>query len=157
MSRMLAFSLLFILAFSCKASDEWNFIRVGKDLSADPKWTSSYGKAHVEINNGKLKIMVFYHYGKDGGVNYEYTPDPQLLIEGTVSTSGKISAIARSQSSDAVPAKLHGKLKTWEERRLWEPNKMRVETYKQITFPMDPYYEFYGFLSKEITYETVNP
>ena len=140
MLRLAVIVLALALSPSVIADPSWQFIRVSHDLGGEPKWRTYSGTATVRIEKAKIRIDAFGDLGPN---------DPVLVLQGSIDKSGRIKATGTLMHTDAEPFKVQGKMRSWNEDQLWADKKKRV-IYREITFPLDPHYEFYGFLSREV-------
>jgi hypothetical protein len=122
-----------------EAAELWDFMKVGKDYRAAPKWEALSGKAQVEIQAGRIKISAYYNARMN----------PAIEISGTLGVDGVIRATCTILATDANPFQLIGRYITRREPII-AGNKRRIVTLQEIVFPHPPNSDFYGFLSREI-------
>ena len=100
------------------AAELWDFIRVGKNFVARPKWESRSGKAAVQVKDGHIEIQVSYADDLKGNVPDQlgYTA---IKISGTLGSDGIIRATCTFLDTDANPVKLTGRYITRDELQAW--------------------------------------
>ncbi len=123
------------------AAELWDFIQVGKDYRAEPKWEARAGKAQVEIQAGHLKINAYY--------NDNPRMSPAIEISGTLSADGAIKATYTLLNTDANPLQLSGRYITRRELEMWG-TKRKIVTFQEIVFPSPPNRDFVGLLGRGV-------
>jgi len=129
------------------AAELWDFIRVGKNFVAGPKWQSRSGRATIQMKDGRIDIQVSYADDlKDNA------PDQlgykSIKISGTLGSDGIIRATCTFLDTDAGPVKLTGRYITRDELQIWG-EKRKIVTQKEIVFSHPPNFEFFGFLKQD--------
>lgn len=131
--------LLIALSQSVFADTSWSFLRVRRDLQNPPTYVTSAGTATVRIDQTRIRIEAFDRVG---------AKEPALTFEGTIDGAGAIRATATLMNTDARPYQVQGRLHSWSREEKWG-DKLKVVTFHEITFPFDPNFELYAFLSEE--------
>jgi hypothetical protein len=140
MHRVIAAVTLVLTALPCAAADTtWQFLRVRRDLDAATRYVPTTGTAKVSFDNAKIHIDAFGVLGPK---------EPELVFDGTIDESGAIRATATLMHTDARPYAVTGRMHSWSEEENWG-GRIKIVTFHEITFPFDPNFELYAFLSKE--------
>lgn len=140
MNRAIAALVLMSIALPCAAADTtWQFLRVRRDLNGAMSYVSTTGTAKVSIDEARIHIDAFGSLGPK---------EPELTFEGTIDESGAIRATATLMHTDALPYTVTGRMHSWTQVENWA-GRPKVVTFHEITFPFDPSFELYAFLSKE--------
>jgi hypothetical protein len=142
LTRAFLFAVVFLTAIpGIEAAELWDFVKVGKDLTAAPRWEARSGKAEVEIQAGHVKISAYY--------NDNPRMNPAIEISGTLGANGVIKATCTILNTDATPFQLSGRFVTRRDLQIWG-TKRKIVTLQEIVFSHPPNSDFYGFLSKEV-------
>jgi hypothetical protein len=143
------FIVLALMAVSAaaKASELWDFIRVGKNFVKGPKWESRSGKALVEVTKGQINIRVSYSVDQMSDASDKLGYE-SIKISGTLASDNSIQATCVFLDTDASPVKLTGRYITRDELQIWG-EKRKIVTQKEIVFSHPPNFEFFGFLRQD--------
>jgi hypothetical protein len=140
MNRAVAVLVYVLIALPCTAGDTtWQFLRVRRDLDGATSYVPTTGTAKVSIDEAKIHIEAFGNLGPK---------EPELTFDGTIDESGAIRATATLMHTDARPYTVTGRLHSWSREENWA-GQAKIVTFHEITFPFDPNFELYAFLSKE--------
>ncbi|WP_407159394.1 hypothetical protein [Bradyrhizobium sp. STM 3557] len=131
-----------------QAAELWDFIRVGKDLRAAPRWDARVGRADVQIRGSQIEILAYYR--PDGENTAAETGDhPDIAISGRLSADGSVFAKCKFLNTDANPVQLTGRYITRSETQIWGDRHKKI-TYKELVFPRPPNADFWGFISRDV-------
>ena len=142
--------LVFVVAFMAnvsriEAAELWDFIRVGKNYVAEPKWVARSGKAEVEIHGNHIEIRAYYN---DDAIGGKLGP-ASISISGTLAKDRTINATCRVLDTDTNPFQLRGNYITRDDLQIWG-TKRKIVIYKEIVFPRPPNTDFWGFLREDV-------
>jgi hypothetical protein len=143
-SQWCGFAFLALLGIChAQGGNAWQFVRVQeRATTGSPDWETSKGTATVAIDGQKIHIDIFDTLGPR---------EPSLIIEGTIDSNGDIVATGTRTHTDESPFDLRGHLRTWSNdfTAATDHVRRRIE-YREIVFPLNPHYEFYGLITSSI-------
>jgi hypothetical protein len=84
------------------AAELWDYVQVGKNYVAEPKWATRSGKAQVEIGGDRIEIRVGYSDAADGLTR------AAAFIAGTIQADHTVKARCTFVNTDAIPIQLSG-------------------------------------------------
>jgi hypothetical protein len=125
------------------ADEPWDYVRVGKDSKAAPKWISRHGKAQIDIRGDRLEIRVDYN-GADDGLSHG-----AVMIAGTIGRDHTIKATGTFLNTDANPIQMTGSYLTRDDLEIWGETR-KIVTSREIVFPHPPNTQFWGFLARNV-------
>ncbi len=125
-----------------------DFIRVGRDFRAEPRWTPRTGKADVQIRGSEIEIRAHYRTD-DEQTPPEAVDQPDVAITGTLGANGSVNAKCTFLNTDAIPVQLTGRYITRTETQIWGDRRKSV-TYKEVVFPRPPNADFWGFVGRHV-------
>jgi hypothetical protein len=125
------------------AAEQWDYIRVGRNSLAEPKWVTRNGKAQIEIRGDHIQIHVDYADSADG------LSRAAVAIVGTIGADHIITASCTFLNTDAAPIQLNGHYSIRNDRQIWG-EKRKVVTYREIVFSHSATIYFLGFLTRDV-------
>jgi hypothetical protein len=125
------------------AAEVWDYIRVGKDYMAEPKWAVRSGKAQVEIHGDQVEIHIDYTDAADR------LGKAAVAIVGTIRSDHTIKASCTFLGTDAAPIQLDGHYSIRHDLQIWG-EKRKIITYKEMVFFPSANISFLGFLTKDV-------
>src|SRR5262249_28065713 len=143
-TRVIFLSIALMAEIPCVgAAEQWDYIRVGKDFAAGPKWAARRGKAQGDIRGDRLEIDIDYTDAEDGLTQAE------VAIVGTIQPDHTIKARCTFLDTDANPIQLNGRYFI-RNNVFTAGEKQRVATDKEIVFSFSGSIAFLGFLSRNV-------
>jgi hypothetical protein len=152
-AKCLQMAVLIAVASTLKSdpvqgAERWDFIRVGKDFRATPRWDPRVGKADVQIRGKQIEIRAYYRADGENTVA-ETGTQPDLAITGTLAADGSVLAKCKFLNTDANPVQLTGRYITRSEQQIWGDQRKKI-TYKELVFPRPPNGDFWGFIGRDV-------
>jgi hypothetical protein len=143
-TKVFFLSVALMAEITCaKASELWDYIRVGRNSVAEPKWAARSGKAQVEIRGDHIQIHIDYTDAADG------LSRAAVTIVGTIQADHTVKANCTFLNTDAAPIQLNGRYFIRNDVII-AGEKQKVVTDKEIVFSRSGSIAFLGFLSRDV-------